>query len=128
MKKRMVSVALIILIMASISTNAFARWNYISICRPALSFSGTTAYCTAYVEANSGSASITATAKLIQINASGSRTTIKTWSGLSGTEQLYFSGSYNVTGGLTYYFEITATVSTSQGSETVTTSASAKCP
>jgi len=128
MKKRIISIFLIVLIVASVSTNALARWDYTASVSSTLTFTGTTANCSAFVSAHSSTATITATAKLIEISTSGSESTVKTWSNLSGTGRLLWSGTHTGTKGLAYRLEISATVRTSQGSEPVSISSNAKCP
>jgi len=128
MKKRVISLVLVAILFATMSTYALARWQHTSVFNTALGFSGTTANCTFYIEAHNNSALITATARLIRINANGTETVLRTWSGLSGTGWLAFSDTHTVTRGLTYRFEVSATVRVGQSSERVSDSSTARCP
>ena len=130
MKKRTIifAFALALLLLTSIGASALMRWLYVSTFDTSLNFSGTTANCGTVITAHSNSATITATARLIRINANGSETTIRTWGNLSGTGRLIFSDTQAVTRGFTYRLEVDATVSTPQGSESISGSSTARCP
>ena len=129
MRKRLICCVLLTVLLTTIGANATAtRWSYTCVCEPELKFTGTTAICSLVIQAISGSATITATLKLIRINANGTETTLRTWPGLTGTGRLVFSDTYTVTRGLTYRLEVSARVSTPQGSENINTFVTARCP
>ena len=129
MGKRVISIVLLAILVGSIGANALAaRWSYTRVCDPSLRFTGTTAHCSLVIEAYSNSATITATLRLIRINANGTETTIRTWPGLTGTGRLIFSDTQTVTRGLSYRLEVSGRVTTQQGSENVTASVTARCP
>ena len=127
MGKRALKLAIVILLVVTLSVNAMARWTYTAFINQSLSFSGATAICSTVIEAHSSTATINATAILIRINSDKSETTVKIWAGLTGIGTLIFYDTYGVTRGFSYRLEIYATVSTTQGSENVSASVTAKC-
>ena len=121
MKKRLLSVSLIVMLIFSLSVNAFARWNSTSVCNTTLSFSGTTATCKLVVAAIDSTDKITA--KLELKNASG--TVIKTWNNISGTGRLNYSATHSPVSNGTYTLVATVTVKGSNGNDTIVVSSSA---
>jgi len=98
-------------------------WVNVSAIQANLSFSGSTAYCDAYVVGKSGTTSITATVVLYRKNSNNTYTAIKTWTNLtsSGTS-LYFNETHTITTGYTYKLYIMASVYRNGTSEVVTAS------
>ena len=100
-------------------------WTLLSAAGLNITYSGTTATCTATVTGVSSVNSITANFTLSRVNANGSLTSVRTWfNQSSSTNQLSFSGTYSpVSSGQTYQLDMVATLKTSGGaSETVSRS------
>lgn len=86
-------------------------WQNTDIVDARLSFSGNKAITYARVLGKAGVTKITATVTLQRKNASGTLTTVKTWSGLEELgDELVFNDSYYVTSGYTYRLTISAKV------------------
>lgn len=103
MKKRILPLALIVMLMLSISTSAIASERAITG-RPMLTISGTTAYCVGKYDSGNqnDSISMTLTLKL------GS-TTVDSWSA-SGTGSALISKTCTVKTGKTYTLILSATI------------------
>jgi len=101
-RRKMITVmALVMALVFAMSVNSMAllNWNSTSRCEPYLYISGGTAYCSLDVETNAPSDSITAYVYLEQVYADGSFDLVTSWTGLTGTGELYFSDSYPVSSG-----------------------------
>jgi hypothetical protein len=95
-------------------------WQNTDIVDTQLSFSGAKAITYARVIGKAGVTKITATVTLQRKNASGTLTTVKTWSGLEALgEELVFNDSYYVVRGYTYRLTISAKVYKGTGYESV---------
>jgi len=129
MKKLVISVCvMLVVLLFPVNSIAQPLWAYTSQCSPRLSFTGTTANCTLYIKAYDDSAKITATLTLIRENTDGTEKVVKTWSDLSDTGSLTFSGTKSVSSGQTYRLEVSATVKTSNGAEYPYEYVRATCP
>jgi hypothetical protein len=87
-----------------------------------LTYSGTTATCTALIRGQTNVNRIVANFTLSRVNANGTSTVVRTWSNLtSSTRTLTFSGTFSpVSRGQTYRLDLVATVTTTSGiTETV---------
>ena len=117
MKKKVIAAILVVILLFTICSHAFAVSPYIATFTPSLSFSGNTANC---------SVNIMETGKFIDANLelwSGS-TLVDSWSG-RGTSVVRITGSCNVTSGRTYTLKVTGTV----GGNTISvTPISRTCP
>ena len=94
------------------------RWTHTSICRATLSFSGTTANCSALVEGLPGTTRIAATIVLARKNGS-SWTTVRTWTHTVSSSVLIWSGTQAITTGNTYRLTVTADVTRNGTTERV---------
>lgn len=83
-----------------------------------LSFNGTRANCAAIVDGNPGTTKIVVTALLKRVNSNGT-TTVKSWTKTAYAESLYFEQNYYVTSGHDYDFELIAKVYKGSSVETV---------
>ena len=116
--------AALILAAMLFATNALAVipiqpfWTNVSEVRPTLSFSGTTANCSAFVQGFSGTTKIAATVTLARKNGN-SWTTVKTWTQTANSTVLTWSGTQSITTGNTYRLTITANVTRNGTTETV---------
>ena len=116
---RKASILLALLLLVAIFTTAQASPARIPPAYPALSFSGTTANCSVYVNSGTPDGSISATIQLWQ----GS-TCVATWYA-SGVGSLTHSASKAVTSGLQYTLTVDATVN---GSSIPRVSTTKTCP
>lgn len=102
MKKRIVSVLLVVAVLSAMVVTAAAAESRNAVCTPILSFDGTTANC--YVNITALGKSITATMELWQ----GS-TRVAQWSA-SGTSRLIVSETKTVTKGKMYTLTVSGTI------------------
>ena len=116
---RKASILLALLLLVAVFTTAQASPARIPPAYPALSFSGTTANCSVYVNSGTPDGSISATIQLWQ----GS-TCVATWYA-SGVGSLTHSASKAVTSGLQYTLTVDATVN---GSSIPRVSTTKTCP
>lgn len=98
MKKKTLLLALVMIFTMAFSSVALAfdimpLWDKADSCLPSLSISGSNAYCSLNVEAVNASERITATVTLQKLNSNNSYGYVQSWSGLSGTGRLRFSGT-----------------------------------
>ncbi|MCL2019952.1 MAG: hypothetical protein FWG70_09370 [Oscillospiraceae bacterium] len=99
-------------------------WDNVSSIDLGISFSGSTATCSARIRGYSNVNKITATFTLKRVNSNGTMTTLKTWSESSSTNSLIFSDTYSpVSKDEIYRLEVTATVTANGIGETVSDSA-----
>jgi len=128
---------LAVLLVLSAGTNAYAApvratisdgqitpyWTNTSSINLYLSFTSSTANCSAIVRGKTGTTKITGTATLARKNTNGTYTIVKTWSGLStNSNELIFNESYSVSSGYTYKLTINATVYMGSNGENVSSS------
>lgn len=116
---RKASILLALLLLVAVFTTAQASPARIPPAYPALSFSGTTANCSVYVNSGTPDGSISATIQLWQ----GS-TCVATWYA-SGVGSLTYSTSKAVTSGLQYTLTVDATIN---GSSSPRVSTTKTCP
>lgn len=116
---RKASILLALLLLVAVFTTAQASPARVSFARPVLSFSGTTANCTAYVSSGTLDGSVSATIQLWQ----GS-SCIATWYA-TGVGNLTYSASKAVTSGLQYTLTVDATIN---GSSSPRVSTTQTCP
>lgn len=116
---RKASILLALLLLVAVFTTAQASPARIPPAYPALSFSGTTANCSVYVNSGTPDGSISATIQLWQ----GS-TCVATWYA-SGVGSLTHSASKAVTSGLQYTLTVDATIN---GSSSPRVSTTKTCP
>lgn len=102
MKKRIVSVLLVVAILSAMAATAAAAESRNAVCTPTLSFDGTTANCSLTITALGKT--IAATMELWQ----GS-TRVAQWS-FSGTSRLIVSETKTVTKGKTYTLKVSGTI------------------
>lgn len=142
MKKRVISMALAVLLLAATNIPAFAAetatkgsigsgihvmWTDTDDVRVMLYFSGTSAKCSCVIHGKSGTNKITATAYLRKVTDSG-KTTVATWSGLrSYTDTLYMDKTKKVASGYTYELEIDAKVYRNGTAENISATYSDYC-
>lgn len=112
---RKASILLALLLLVAVFTTAQASSARVSLARPVLSFTGTTANCTTYVNSGTLDGSISATIQLWQ----GS-SCVATWC-TSGVGSLTYSASKTVTSGLQYTLTVDATINGSSSSRVSTT-------
>jgi hypothetical protein len=95
-----------------------------------ITFSGTQATCAADVIGKTGTTNVSITISLQRRESNGSFTTVKTWAAESvNKDMLYVSKSNSVVRGESYRTHVTAKVTRSGTTETVTsTSGAVKCP
>jgi hypothetical protein len=134
MKKRMCSLALIVVLVFSLATSAQAstyqlQWTNTTNTTTSLSFSGTTATCQAIVIGNTGTSKISAKIVLYEKDSSGSYVQFIAWSTSTYSEVLNFCKyAYKCTSGSTYKLYVTAKVYNAAGvGETVTAKSIATC-
>lgn len=87
-------------------------WTYLDSIRLTLTKVSGGAACSVRMEANSSS--IKANMELIQINADGSETTVKTWKA-SGTDTLRWGDTVSVKAGFTYRLTVSAVITGNDG-------------
>lgn len=102
MLKKSITMALVLILLMCIPLNVYASERILAI-QPVLTFSGTTANCTVYIDANAGD-NISATIKLWY----GS-TCLKGWN-VSGETYINFSDTAPVVSGKTYKLTVDVTV------------------
>lgn len=141
MKKRAISLVMMVMLLFASSVPAFASettaqspdsgqqilWVNTDDVELYLTFSGNRAECTAIVDGKTGTSKITANALLKRVNSNGT-TTIKAWTDLSTTDaSFYFDQPYYVASGYTYEFEIDAAVYRNGTVENIKTSVRNYC-
>jgi hypothetical protein len=145
MKKKVISLAMAVVMLFSCGVPAFAaeseksknlvptssdvsmRFTNTDMARVFLDFTGNRANCAAIVDGKSGTSKITATVLLKRVE-KNKVTTVKAWTGLSTTEEsFYFDEAYYVSSGYTYELEITAKVYRKGTSETVSVNVTDYC-
>lgn len=129
MKKKMklpllVMVLSLMLVVTSSALPIMPRWDVTSYCNSALSFTGTTANCTASIRADTG-AKIEGTMTLYRVSGS-SQYYVNSWS-LSGTTRVYTTETCSATSGQTYKLVVDVTVTGSNGSDNITVDTTERC-
>ena len=71
MVKRILTMALVVAVLFSLSLSASARWDGADQCSVSLSFWGSTASCSASITANERTAKVTASISLYRVNSNG---------------------------------------------------------
>jgi len=117
LKKKVLATVLIVVLMFSMCSPAFAATPYAASFTPSLTFSGVTANCS--VTINDFGKYIDADLELWDGN-----TIVDSWSG-SGTSVVRITGSCNVASGRTYTLKVTGTIG---GSTISMTPVSRTCP
>ena len=134
MKKQIISVVMVIGILFGMNTlTAFAaappttpnsmgiQWATVDAVVLSLDFSGGKANVSGNIQGKSNVSKINATFSLREKGSNGTYTTIYTWPATSvNGSTLRFSGSTSATSGKTYRLYVTATVTSSSGSEVIT--------
>jgi len=134
MKKQIICVVMVIGILFGMNTpTAFAapspmtsnqvgvQWATTDAIALSLDFSGGKANASGNIQGKSNVTKIDATFSLKEKGSDGSFTTKHTWPSVSTTDKtLRFSGSTSATSGKTYRLYVTATVTSSSGSEVIT--------
>lgn len=129
MTKRILSMAMLVAVLFSLSINASARWDGTYRCVPSLSFSGHSATCSASVAPTEHNAKVTASMILYRVNSNGTLSTCATWPTKSETGYLALTGKYSsAVSGNTYRLVISGTVKDSTGTHPISTYQQAKCP
>ena len=96
-------------------------WQNVNSATARLTFSGTTAHCSAIIAGLSGTTSITATMRLERVNGN-SATTVATWTQTVNGSRLVMSESNAVTANGTYRLRVDATVVRNGVSESISIS------
>lgn len=126
-KMKLSAMLLAMLLMLSVTAGAMSiqpRWNVTTKCNPALSFSGTTAYCTADVSAINGT-NISGTMTLYRVS-SINQVQVGSWS-FSGTTRVYTTETCSVTKGETYKLVVNVNASGSGGTDKITLDTTKTC-
>lgn len=119
MRQKVTAIVMALTLLFALNVSAAPRYNETRTCRAYLSFTGTTANCSIRVKGSSGDA-IEAT--LVLCDKQGNE--IMTWSDLSGTSSLSFSGKASVVRGQTYTLTASATVE----GESISGNSTLTCP
>ena len=116
MKTKVLSLVMLMALVLTLGLSASAaeispQWDNKFTCTPTLTFSGTTATCSASIKANDSTAKINATMTLYRINANGSRTQVATWTSLTGTGRLDVNRTHSpVVSGAKYHLVVSGTI------------------
>lgn len=129
MVKRILSMALLLSLLLSLGISASADWDGAYRCVPKLSFSGSSASCTASIAPSEASAKVTASMTLYRVNSNGTLSTCASWPSKTGTGYLSFSQKHSsARSGNTYRLVISGTVKDSTGTHPIHAYRQAKCP
>lgn len=129
MKRKLVSMALLVVLALSLGVSASARWEDANTCSASLSFSGRTGTCTAVIRTSESTAKINATMTLYRIGSDGVLVKVASWTGLTGTGRLSTSKTYyNAVSGSGYRLAVSGTVTSSSGTSNVSAWRNATCP
>ncbi len=129
MKRKLISMALLVALALSLSISASARWDDGNRCTAALNFSGKTASCDTMIKANESTAKINATMTLYRIGSDGVLVRVASWTGLTGTGRLSAGKTYyNAVSGSGYRLAVSGTVTDSTGTSNVSAWQNATCP
>ena len=129
MVKRILTMALVVAVLFSLSLSASARWDGADQCSVSLSFWGSTASCSAIITANERTAKVTASISLYRVNSNGTLSNCATWPVKTGTGKLSLSGSYSrAVSGNTYRLIVSGTIKDSTGTHSISASDTEVCP
>lgn len=129
MRKRILSMAMLVAVLFSLGISASARWDGAHQCVASLNFSGRTASCHATITATEHNAKVTATMILYRVNSNGTLSTCATWPAKSETGYLALTGKYSsAVSGNTYRLVISGTVKDSTGTHPISAYCQARCP
>jgi len=125
MKKKLLSIILLLIVTSLMVTPIFAalNWDATQKCNISLSFSGTTAHCTLDVYATDSDADITATIKLQKKGLLGIYTTKEKWEDVTATGTLNFYDTYSPVDSGEYRLTADIDVVGSGGSDSITQTA-----